>query len=444
MKPTTQQNAVIMSREEIDHKMEGYGLNPCGEIEGKDFHCNLSEIHLAVIDPFSIETQIKAFQAGSLSVAALLHQKFDVPKMQRSRELDPIVGVSFTGLFDFFVHAFGVDWLKWWQADRVDNFGQEIRLGFLDREFGDLFDALTYFGVSAEFPWDREVSYDGFIFQGEAFRFIEQCYLTLWKVVVKEQILKYCSKHGLKIPNRYTTVQPAGTKSLLTGSSPGWHPPKATRYIRRITYRRDHPVCLAAMMAGYKIVPSQSCTDETGRLLNDPFDERVFEWLLEMPFEVSWARLPGVEEIDVSRFSVTAQWDMYMQVQKYYTTHNTSATLELAESEIEDLGHLIYKAIQNDEGYISAALLARFHDYQSFPRLPFEPIDRDTYDRLIAEVEANKEIESFQEALQLFSEAWVDDDDETEFACTSDKCEIDFSKLKKDDSKPGLFDPVTH
>ena len=29
------------------------------------------------------------------------------------------------------------------------------------------------------------------------------------------------------MPNRYTTVQPAGTKSLLTGASPGWHPPKA-------------------------------------------------------------------------------------------------------------------------------------------------------------------------------------------------------------------------
>jgi len=26
--------------------MSRYGLNPCGEILGNDFHCNLAEVHL--------------------------------------------------------------------------------------------------------------------------------------------------------------------------------------------------------------------------------------------------------------------------------------------------------------------------------------------------------------------------------------------------------------
>jgi hypothetical protein len=39
-----------------------------------------------------------------------------------------------------------------------------------------------------------------------------------------------------------------------------------------------------------------------------------------------------------------------MQVQKHYTTHNTSATIEFREPEIEFLGERIYQAIQNDEG----------------------------------------------------------------------------------------------
>ena len=45
-------------------------------------------------------------------MACLLNHRFEVERYRQSREWDPIVGVSFTGLFDFFVHAFGADWLR--------------------------------------------------------------------------------------------------------------------------------------------------------------------------------------------------------------------------------------------------------------------------------------------------------------------------------------------
>ncbi|MFW6315850.1 MAG: ribonucleoside-triphosphate reductase, adenosylcobalamin-dependent, partial [Cyanobacteriota bacterium] len=107
-----------IGEQEMQHRMERYGLNPCGEIIGSQFHCNLSEIHLNLIDPDNEQEQKEAFQAGALSVAALLNHEFVEPRYQYSRELDPIVGVSFTGLFDFFVHAFGVEWLRWWEKGR--------------------------------------------------------------------------------------------------------------------------------------------------------------------------------------------------------------------------------------------------------------------------------------------------------------------------------------
>ncbi|HTL87884.1 MAG TPA: LAGLIDADG family homing endonuclease, partial [Leptolyngbya sp.] len=105
-----------MLDEELEHRLNRYGLNPCGEILGSDFHCNLAEVHLNLLDPLDDEAQEQAFTAGALSVAALLNHRFNEPRYQYSRELDPIVGVSFTGLFDFFVHAFGVEWLRWWEA----------------------------------------------------------------------------------------------------------------------------------------------------------------------------------------------------------------------------------------------------------------------------------------------------------------------------------------
>ena len=358
LKELASHNGVDLSQEELDHRMDRYGLNPCGEIIGADFHCNLSEVHLNMLDPTDYEGLDKAFRAAGLAVAALLHHKFKEPRYQRSRELDPIVGVSFTGFFDFCVHAFGTEWLQWWADGRPEGA------------------------------------------KGRVFKKLEADYLSRWKRVVAETITEYCTRHNLKVPNRYTTVQPAGTKSLLTGASSGWHPPKAARFIRRVTFRKDDPVALACMDYGYSVIPAQSDKDEDGRLLDNPFDKRCTEWLVEIPTEVSWANIPGADEIDISRFSVEAQFDFYMQVQKFYTTHNTSATLEFREEEIDTLARLIFETIDMDRGYISAALLARFDSLETFPRLPFEPIHKEDYLELMAEVQRRRKTEDFDEALK--------------------------------------------
>ena len=373
-----QRNYPEISDHELEHRIGRFGLNPCGEIIGNNFHCNLSEVHLNQLDPDNYKEQEEAFTAGALSVAALLNHQFIEPRYRYSRELDPIVGVSFTGLFDFFVHAFGTDWLRWWEAGRPET------------------------------P------------QGLIFKSREQKYLNFWKDVVHKVIWEYCDRHQIKRPNRCTTVQPAGTKSLLTGASPGWHPPKSQRFIRRITFRKNDPVALACIDYGYNVIPSQSDKDENGNLLNNAFDPRCTEWLVEIPVAVSWADLPGADIIDVSQFSVLAQLDFVMEVQNHYVTHNTSATLELRSEEVELLGTRIYEAIQNDEGYISAALLARFDDLQSFPRLPFEPIDKATYERLSREVKARRKTDDFCGALSRYDLGELSEAGPS--GCDSDKC----------------------
>ncbi|NJN09575.1 MAG: ribonucleoside-triphosphate reductase, adenosylcobalamin-dependent [Richelia sp. RM1_1_1] len=367
-----------LDKNEIEHRLDRFGLNPCGEIIGSNFHCNLSEIHLNQIDPENYKEQEQAFTAGALSVAALLNHKFLEPRYQYSRELDPIVGVSFTGLFDFFVSAFGVDWLHWWSQGR---------------------------------PATHE---------GLAFKRREQEYLSMWKEIVHRVVWEYCDRHNIKRPNRCTTVQPSGTKSLLTGASPGWHPPKAQRFIRRITFRKNDPVALACIDYGYAVVPSQADKDANGNLLNDPFDSRCTEWLVEIPVAVPWADVPGADQIAIDQFGALAQMDFYMQVQQFYVTHNTSATIEVRENEVEELGNRIYQAIQNDEGYISAALLARFDDHQTFPRLPFEPIDKQQYEELMAQVENRRQTNDFNNALKRYDFGELMEAGPS--GCDSDKC----------------------
>jgi len=356
----------------------GIVAHNCGEIIGQDFHCNLAEIHLNQISARDTQAQDDAFRAGALAVAALLNHEFMESRYQQSREEDPIVGVSFTGFFDFCVKAFGVEWLEWFAEGRPDTM------------------------------------------KGVEFKTQEQKYLSRWKQVVHETVGEYCDRHNIRRPNRCTTVQPAGTKSLLTGASSGWHPPKAQRFIRRITFRKDDPVALACIDYGYSVIPSQSDKDENGNLLNDPFDPRCTEWLVELPVEVDWANMPGADEVSIENFSALAQFDFYMQVQKHYTAHNTSATIELKENEIELLGDRIYQAIENDEGYISAALLARFDDVQTFPRLPFEPITKARYEEMLEEVKARRVTEDFHAALEKHDAGELVEAGPA--GCDSDKC----------------------
>jgi ribonucleotide reductase class II len=177
---------------------------------------------------------------------------------------------------------------------------------------------------------------------------------------------------------------------------------------------------------GYTIVPSQSDKDENGRLLDDPFDPRCTEWLVEIPTEVPWANLPGADEVDLSQISALAQFDFYMQVQTHYTTHNTSATIEFREEEIEPLASAIHEAIQSDCGYISAALLARFDANEIFPRLPFEPIDHATYNRLHGAVLERRQSDDFGAALSRFDAGELTEAGPA--GCDSDKCLLPLSK----------------
>jgi ribonucleotide reductase, class II len=368
--------------------VEGFVSHNCGEILLNNNFCNLGEVHLNTIAAYNYETQEEAFKAAALSVASLLHHRFTEERYQYSREVDPIVGVSFTGLFDFFVEAFGVEWLHWWEAGRPRNWS--------------IHGKTTQYYLSDYFYEKEKEVLDG------------------WRTIVEETVWDYCDRHGLRRPNRCTTTQPAGSKSLLTGASPGWHPPKAARFIRRITFAKNDPVALACLDYGYPIVPSQSDTDRDGNLLNDPFDDRCTEWLVEIPTEVSWANIPGADRVNISQFSATAQFDFYMQVQRHYVRHNTSATIELRSHEIEPLAEAIHKAIENDGGYISAALLARFDDHQAFPRLPFEPISKEEYDRLHAEVLSRRKTGNFLEALSKHDRG--ESDEAGPAGCDSDKC----------------------
>lgn len=223
-------------------------------------------------------------------------------------------------------------------------------------------------------------------------------------------------------------IKSHNTKSLLTNSSSGWHPPFATGYyLRRVTFAKGDPIAKACYRYGLNVVPSQSDKDEEGNLLNDPFDPRVTEWLVETPIKTPIADIEGIEKIDTTQFSALAQLDLYMQVQKYYVRHNTSGTILFTEEEIEPLGRAIYEAIQNDEGYISVALLARYNS--PFPRLPFEALTKEEFERMEQEILARRESDDFDaliadELNKSDNGNAIASDIQYDSSCDGGKCEL--------------------
>ena len=84
------------------------------------------------------------------------------------------------------------------------------------------------------------------------------------------------------------------------------------------------------------------------------------------------------------------------------------------------------KAIEEGEGYISAALLARFDANATFPRLPFEPIDKATYLSLNTEVAKRRSCPDFFEALQRYDRGELVEAGPA--GCDSDKCLLPLAK----------------
>lgn len=359
------------------------GLNPCGEIVGRNFLCNLADVHLNMLDPNNDLEQVDAFKSASLMALPLLNHRFEDELFRKSRDRDPIIGISFTGAFTFFVEKFGIEWAKWWASGR------------------------TRKNPNSDFWLSEEVRV-----------------LSLWKNSVKSTVEEYCTRHGLKIPSRTTTVQPSGSKTLLTGAGAcGWHAPKSKCYIRRMTFAAHDPIAMAAIDFGYSIVPSSTDRNSDGSLIDDPFDSRVTEWLVEVPVMEPWSDLDINNEIDPSSFPIEAQFDFYMQVQKHYTEHNTSGTFEIFENEIDTLANLIFNAIDSKSGYISCAVLSRSTGNSVYPRLPFEPISRETYDELQSQI-LSRQVNTDIVASYNVHNSSKHDNSPMDHACSGGSCSI--------------------
>jgi ribonucleotide reductase class II len=370
---------------ELEHRLNRFGLNPCAEVIGNNFRCNLGTVHLSQVG-VSVAEQSESFKAAALQVVPLLKLDVDIERFQHSHSVDPIVLVSATQVNEWFINYFGTDWVNWWMEGRPDSK------------------------------------------QGIEYRQEEASILNFWRKTIQKTIQDYCVKHDLRIPNRYSGFKPEGSLSWLSGS-PGFSgvhfpPSGGLIYIRRKTFLRDDPVALAAIDYGYKVIAGTDCKNENGQLFDNPYDPHVKTWLLEIPVkETILDKYSELVNVNFNQISALAQFDWLLQLQQNYSTHNTSYTLNFRKNEIDDLSNAVHDAIINNKGYVSMALLARSDESQTFPRMPFESITLDEYNKQITEIQVRRKADSFEglikQKLNYFPDLTTG-----EVACSSEICEI--------------------
>ena len=357
LKDLASTQGIHLTDEEVNYRLSIYGINPCAEIPMSNNLCNLAEVTVGKLDPFDYLQQKNAFTTSALFAASLLNHKFTKhERYQKAREIDPIVGVSITGVFDFFMKLFGDDYLSWVYAKREQTWNQASNLYRLEV-------------IAEKLGLPNTISHGEFYIQAEAF------YYKLWRSFVEGVVANYCNSAGLKKPNRCTTIQPSGTKSLLTNSSPGIHPTWGPYFIRRVKLMSEDPTAKALIKAGHSFVRSQA----------DIAKDTNQEVIIEFPVKASWVDyLKFHDDKSFKGWPALAMFRFMMNAQKHYVGHNTSCTVNFAQEEIEELSNEIFRAIKEDEGYISVALLPKSDI--PFPNLPFENISKERYEEMASKI----------------------------------------------------------
>ena len=207
------------------------------------------------------------------------------------------------------------------------------------------------------------------------------------------------SEIGINKAARTTCVKPAGTTSLVLGSSSGIHGWHAPYYIRRVRVGKNES------LYGHveKNIPN---------LVDDDFEKPHLQAVFEFPQKAP----------ENAIYRTESPIDTLERVQYFYENwvvpghrsgnnkHNISATVSIKEEEWDTVG----KWMWNNNGCYNGLTVMPW-DYGSYRQLPFEEIDKKEY---------NKRMKDF---VGLNMKTIKEEDDNTdlqgEIACAGGKCD---------------------
>jgi ribonucleoside-triphosphate reductase len=205
---------------------------------------------------------------------------------------------------------------------------------------------------------------------------------------------EWAAKLGVDPATAITCVKPSGTVSQLVNSASGIHARYADYYVRTNRMSKNDPVANLLYMQG---IP---CEDEI--LHSDT------TWIFSYPMKSP--------EDSITRHDRTAirQLELWLTYARHWCEHKPSITVYVNEDEWLEVGAFVYKHFDEMSGV--SFLPSEDHSYQ---QAPYQEIDEETYDKLIAE---------FPKSVDWSLLSSLEDTDNTEgakeLACTAGACEI--------------------
>lgn len=218
--------------------------------------------------------------------------------------------------------------------------------------------------------------------------------------LTKEENARVANLIGINGSARITTVKPAGTTSLVLGSSSGIHAWHNDFYIRRMRVGKNEP--LYAYM-----------TEKVSALIEDCHFKPHLEAVMSFPQKAPEGALLRTESYKdllerVKRFNLewVAEGHNYGDNQ-----HNVSCTISLKEDEWEDCGQWMW---ENRADYTGISVLP--YDGGTYIQAPFEDCTEETFNEMfkhLAEIDLSQVVE-------------IDDNTEAKdnVACAGGKCEV--------------------
>ena len=221
--------------------------------------------------------------------------------------------------------------------------------------------------------------------------------------VVKEENARVANLIGIKPAARCTTTKPAGTTSLVLGTSSGIHAWHNDYYVRRIRVGKNEAIYNYLLNNHPELVE-----DEYFR----PHDTAVIS-VPQMAPEAAITRSETAINLLERVKKVHKDW-----VKKGHrsgqNTNNVSATITVKEKEWEEVGRWMW---ENRNYYNGLSILP--HDGGTYTQAPFEDCSQEQYEKMLKHlVEVN---------LQNIVEIEDDTNLSGEIACAGGACEIIFN-----------------
>ena len=217
---------------------------------------------------------------------------------------------------------------------------------------------------------------------------------------VKRENARVAKIIGINKAARTTTVKPAGTTSLVLGTSSGIHAWHNDYYIRRIRVGKNESIYQHLLAHHPELVEDEYFRPHDTAVIQVPQKSPAGSILrTESPFQL----LERVKQIATNWVSPGHR--------KGSNTHNVSATISLKENDWDLAGKWMW---DNRNSYNGLAVLP--HNGGTYTQAPFEDIDKETYDKMMESL-TNVDLSSVIE---------IEDNTNLsgELACAGGSCEI--------------------